>query len=144
MDILWRLLVWLIVPIVNAYADRKGAKRHYYIIFILRAGAAIVHGALFINDYKGYWYYWWPVLLFQVTSFWIFFELLLNIWWNRYHKDPREKRALLYYDRKEKDSGWIDRFFAWTGPAMHTTAKILALAIMIFSTILIYKRGIQL
>lgn len=141
--ITWRLLLWLIPIGVNIYADRKGRKPHYLVVNILRAMAAIVHGGLFVNNYEGYWYYWWPVLLFQVTSYWILFELGLNLAWNYYHKHPNEKRPLLYYDNKEKDSGWIDRFFSWAGKTAHTATKILVLLAMIYSIILIFQRGVQ-
>lgn len=134
MDILWRLLIWFIVPLANAYADRKGRKPNYAMVFIIRAFCAILHGALFINDYVNYWFYWWPVLVFEVTSFWIIFELSLNIY---------QRRPLLYYDNKEGDSGWIDRAFKFLGHGAHTFAKLLALIAMIFSILLIFKRGIQ-
>lgn len=140
MDILWRLLVWFIPILVNVYADRKGRKPNYVMMFILRAFVAILHGALFVNDYQNYWYYWWPVLVFETTSFWIFFELGLNLFYNYYTK---EKRSLFYYDKKEGDSGTIDRIFKYLGDGAHTAAKLTALAMMLFSIVLIYQRGIQ-
>jgi hypothetical protein len=75
---------------------------------------------------------YWPLFLFQVTSFWLIFEIALNI---------VRGREVFYYDRKEKDSGWIDRFFAWAGPVWHFIAKLITFALMVWSIILIYKRN---
>jgi len=138
--ILIKLLTWLLIPSANAYLDRNGAKRNYLQVFIVRAIVAIVHGAWMLpTDF----YYsdanalqlllvWAPYLIFQITSYWIFFELQLNIY---------RKRALLYYDTKEKDSGWIDEFFAWAGREVHFVAKVMALVVMALSIISIYERS---
>lgn len=126
-----KLGIWLIVPLFNAWMDRKGAKRNYLVVNILRGMAAILHGSLFIHTYEGYWYYWWPVLMYQFTSFWIVFELVLNRYLGR---------GPLYYDQKEGDSGIIDRFFKWAGTGWHTVAKVVAMLLMIYSIALTYFR----
>lgn len=136
-----KLLLWLIAPITNAVLDRKGPKRVYWIVNLIRFMAAVLHGALFfpsswmpwntpINELSGWrlLMIWLPVLIFQMTSFWIVFELILN----RFLKRP-----WLYYDHKEKDSGLIDRFFAWAGPTAHKVAKLAALILCILSAIVI-------
>lgn len=129
MTIAFKLILWLIPIGLNVYADKDGRKPNYLLMFVLRGIAAILHGVLFnpqdMTDY-------WLVLLFQVTSFWIFFEIALNL---------VRGRELFYYDTKEKDSGWIDKFFAWTGPFWHFFAKIVAIALMVWSIILIYQRN---
>jgi len=99
--------------------------------------ALILHSALFIPGYwvgtdfaNGQWLrMWWPIVVFDLTSYWIFFELALNI---------VRGNPILYYDHKEGDSGWIDEFFKWAGPTFHTVCKILAFIVMILSGILIY------
>lgn len=122
------LSTWLIPIFINAWMDRKGAKRDYKIVFIFRGIAAIIHGVLFdpydLIDYL-------PVFIFQVTSWWIFFELILN-----YLRD----NPAFYYDQKEGDSGWIDRFFKWAGPTWHLVAKGLCFIVMVLSIIVIYHR----
>ncbi len=119
------LTLWLLPISGNIYLDRKGRKPFYLAMFIIRGIAAICHGVLFnpqnTADYL-------PVFIFQVTSFWLLFELGLNI---------LQKRPLLYYDRKEGDSGWIDRFFAFVGPTWHAVAKFCALIVCILSIIYI-------
>lgn len=136
------LSLWALVPSVNAWLDRKGAKRNYLLVGLVRGIAAVLHGALFFPS--GFYFHgrpvWelsWgellaiyiPIFLFQGTAFWILFELQMNA----YRKKPWD-----YYDRKEKDSGWVDRFFAWAGPVAHKWAKGLALILCILSIITIY------
>lgn len=134
MIIALKLLAWFLVIGGNVYLDRKGRKPNYLAMFCVRGFCAIVHGVLFdprnTTDYL-------PVFLFQITSFWLFFELALNIIW---------KRSLLYYDKKENDSGWIDGFFYWLyrkleSDFLHTYAKALAFVLMVISIIVIYYRA---
>lgn len=127
------LLVWFIPIFINAWLDRKGEKRNYIVVFIARAWAAILHGILMQVQKPFYdaWPDYVPVFIFQVTSFWIFFELILNYLRN----DPA-----FYYDQKEGDSGWIDRFFKWAGPTWHYIAKGLCFIVMILSAIVVYHR----
>ena len=123
------LLLWLLPIAGNVYIDRTGRKPNYLIMFILRGMAAILHGILF-NPHNLYDYL--PIFIFQITSFWIFFELGLNL--------VRGKHWL-YYDKIEKDSGVIDRFFAWAGVKAHGIAKILCFVVMVLSIVVIYSRN---
>jgi hypothetical protein len=70
-----------------------------------------------------------------MTSFWILFELALNV---IYNIREGENRSLLYFDQKEGDSGWIDRFFK-RNPQLHTIAKVISLILMIVSIVFIYR-----
>jgi hypothetical protein len=133
-----KLLLWLIPIGANVWADRTGRKPNYLLMFILRGMAWILHMALWVpGDWAGtdfeHWVWLklilWPTI-FDLTSFWILFELGLNAF---RHKGP------LYYDHKEGDSGWIDRLFKWAGPKWHTAAKLLALAAMILAITRIYQ-----
>lgn len=121
------LSLWLVPIGVNVWFARKREKPNYLVQFIIRGMASLLHGALFIRSQEQ-----WPIaiviVIFQITSFWIVFELALNIIWGE---------PLMYYDTKEKDSGWIDRFFAWAGPGYHFAAKIAALIVCILSIIVI-------
>ncbi len=127
------LLVWLAVPYVNARFDVDGHKPNYLQVFIARGMAALVHWCLFVKSPDQ-----WPILfwlvVFQLCSFWLTFEILLNVW---------RGRALLHYDFVELDSGYIDRFFAklyrkTKTHAFHWLAKLIALASMVFSIVRIY------
>jgi hypothetical protein len=134
----FKLLLWLIPIALNVWADRKGRKPNYALMAVLRGGAAILHGVLIIPMDDPQWtmsgwellMLWLPYFTFHATSFWILFELSLNI---------LQKRDPLYYDQKEKDSGWIDKFFAWAGPRWHAVAKFVALEVCIYCLYLIYQ-----
>ena len=137
------LLLWLIPIAVNVYVDRNGRKPNYGMMFVLRGMAAVVHGVIFdifcnyFPDNLHLYSYWQlfliflPLLLFYTTSFWIIFELALN---------KVCGRELLYYDRKERDSGWIDQVFDVLGNGPHFVAKLLALGVLILSIITIYNK----
>jgi len=134
-----KLLIWLIPIGLNIWVDAKGRKPNYSMMFSIRGAIAIAYQFLLIPKGLMPWTLtsWqllsviFPVLVFQVTSFWIIFELSLNI--------IQKRSSLLYYDHKEKDSGWIDKFFAWAGTMWHTMAKIASLILMILSIIVIYQ-----
>lgn len=119
------ILTYLIVPILNAWFDRKGPKRFYLVVNILRAISMIVHASLVMQAQGGYLVFDYNALRnyaifgFYLTSYWLVFEIVLNFLRNK---------PLLYYDRKEGDSGYIDRFFT-KYPKLHLPAKILALII---------------
>lgn len=136
------LLLWLIPIALNVYVDRDGRKPNYLQMFLIRGLAAVLHAVILDVTCDVFpdnlWRYnaielmliWMPVLLFQVTSFWILFELVLNI---------VRGRELLYFDRQERDSGWIDQIFDALGNGAHLAAKIVALIICILSTMAIYN-----
>jgi len=132
--ILFKLLLWLIPISANVYADYAGRKPFYLLMFILRGGVAIIHSTIILWNVPTSEFYtatqlfivWSPVLIFEITSYWLLFEIALNV---------LRKKPLLYYDHKEKDSGWIDRFFMWAGPTWHTAAKLAALVLFILSTV---------
>lgn len=128
-----KLLIWLLPISFNVWTDRKGRKPDYLVMFILRGCAAILYlgwiwdvqgGYNLIDDFKNIW----SLVLFMVTSWWLFFEVGLNI---------VRGKSLLYYDIKEKDSGWIDRFFA-KYKKLHTPAKLFALLLLLLSLTDIY------
>lgn len=122
------LLVWLIPIWVNVEWDKDGRKPVYAQMFILRGMAAFSHWLLFVRSPDQMPLLAW-LLVFEVTSFWLVFEIWLNL---------RRGNALLYYDTVEKDSGYIDRFFAWAGQGWHFVAKVSALALMIYCIIRVY------
>jgi len=128
-----KLFIWLLPISFNVWTDRKGRKPDYLVMFILRGCTAILYlgwiwdvqgGYNLIDDFKNIW----SLVLFMVTSWWLFFEAGLNF---------VRKKPLLYYDTKEKDSGWIDRFFA-KYQKLHTPAKLLAILLLLLSLTDIY------
>lgn len=137
MILLLKLSIWFLVIFANFWHDRKGAKNWYLAVFGIRGFASVAHMFFIVPPNLMPWtlsgldllIVWLPMFIFQVTSFWIFFELWLNIY---------QKRTLLYFDTKEKDSGWIDRFFAWAGHTWHAIAKLMALILLVLSIIAIY------
>lgn len=147
MTILLLLLLWHLIIIGFNYWDRNitnnGGKPNYLIYFLVRGAAAILHGSLMLivleDRYTNYgslssWQLlalWAPYLGYQVTTFWLQYEIVRNHW---------SGEAWLYYDHQERDSGIIDRFFAFAGPTFHTMAKLFALAITVLCVILIVSR----
>lgn len=123
--ILWFLIIELEVWRNYYIIEVKKQAPSYLLSFILRSMAAIVYGILFnpqnFNDYS-------PILIFQVTSFWIVFDLSLNI--------LRDKE--IFYTGHE--SGWLDKLGKI--PLLYLFLKLSAFALMIFSIITIYKRPI--
>ena len=119
------ILTYLIVPTLNAWFDRKGPKRFYLVVNLLRAISMIVHAGLFMDVEGGYFVFDhvalrnYAIFGFYLTSYWLVFEIVLNFLRNK---------PLLYYDRKEGDSGIFDRFFA-KYPKLHLSAKIISLII---------------
>lgn len=128
MNLAFLLSLWLIPIAANVYMDRNGRKPNYLAMFCARGFFAIVHAILF-NPHN--FFDWWPILLFQVTSFWILFELALNI---------VRKKPLLYFDTVEHDSGLIDRVFSKLGITFHAFAKVLCFAVMVLSIAVLYHR----
>lgn len=133
MQITLALLCWLLVPVVNVYMDRNRPKRIYLVVNILRGMGLIAHGIIFF-DMQGGYFRWadiirnTPIITFYITSYWLIFEAGLNYIWGE---------KLLYYDTVEKDSGWVDGFFA-KYPKLHTPAKATALVVCILSILAIY------
>ena len=128
-----KLLLWLIPISVNIWIDRKGRKPDYLVVGILRGIISILYLGGVWNVQGGYHLIedvvnLTPLVMFMVTSWWLFFEVGLNL--------VRGKN-LLYFDTVEKDSGWIDRFFA-KYQKLHTPTKLFALLIMALSIYTIY------
>jgi hypothetical protein len=133
-----RLLLWLVPIGLNTWADANGRKPNYIIMFILRGVALILYGTLWVDEILYTFQDWLPVIfvfIYCMTSFWILFELALNV---IYNIREGENRSLLYFDQKEGDSGWIDRFFK-RNPQLHTIAKVISLILMIVSIVFIYR-----
>jgi hypothetical protein len=123
------LLLWLVPIAINIYADRDGRKPNYLQMFVIRAMASLIHMFFFIySPQQGNLVFW--LLVFQITSWWLIFELVLNL---------IRGRAVFYFDRTENDSGWIDRFFAKKHVLWHFGAKLLCFAVMVYAIIRIYE-----
>lgn len=140
--LLWHPII-LLFNLWDKKVTRSGGKPDYWKYLIVRGMAAVVHGAfmlmVFEDAYTNYGtlkatellVMWAPYLVFQVCTFWIQYELCRNHW---------SGEALLYYDAVEKDSGWVDRFFAWTGATFHAMMKLFALVLAVLAAWLIWVR----
>lgn len=115
------MILWLIYPIVEAFAQfhyiKKGDKPNYLQLFIIRGFFAIVFGAIIVQPetYLESAY----MFAFQVTSFWLIFDPLLN----KLRGNP--------FTYKGKDSGWLDKLPDW----IYWSLKVIALIVYVISYI---------
>ena len=126
--ILLQLFVWIFFIVVHAVVDYReieyhNSKPNYLVSFIIRGIAAILHGIMMDVTKPEEW---WPILIFQVTSFWVLFSPILNL---------LRGKPFLYLG---EDSGWIDRFFI-NRKSFYLSVYILVSIICTLSTILIYE-----
>lgn len=125
------LFIWLAFIGAEVYRnfyliEKRKTKPIYLQSFIFRGMAAIAHGILFnpenMADYL-------PIFIFQITSFWLLFDLMLNY--------LRRKPALYMGEQ----SGWIDRAFTWINSDGFTFfCKLLAFLVCVFSVIVIIQQ----
>jgi hypothetical protein len=97
------MIIWLIIILLEAYRnwhiiEVQKSRPNYLQSFILRGIVAIFHGIYMGVTEPANWY---PVLIFQVSSFWILFDVTLNI--------LRGKSIFYLGDPKKGSSGWLDR-----------------------------------
>lgn len=125
---LLKLLPWIAFIVGHAFFDfyriKKDDKPIYLQSFIIRGMVAIAHALLFNPQNT---IDWLPVLIFQVTSFWLFFPLLLN---------GLRRKPALYVGAQ---SGWMDFYFL-NHPLNQWILKVGSLALMVLSTIVIYHK----
>jgi hypothetical protein len=91
---LWLLYILIEIGIHYYIIEIKKSRPFYLHFFLQRGIMAILHGVLLDVDS---WEEYMPIFLFQISSFWIFFDLGLNL--------MRDKKW--WY--KGKNSGWLDR-----------------------------------
>lgn len=127
---LLKLLPWIAFIVGHAFFDfyriKKDDKPIYLQSFIIRGMVAIAHVVIFF-PYTDHPFEWWPLLIFQVTSFWLIFPLLLN---------GLRRKPALYVGAQ---SGWMDEYFL-NHPINQWIAKAAALTLMVLSTIVIYQK----
>lgn len=125
---LLKLLPWIAFIIGDALYDfweiKKGQRPWYFNEWFIRAMAALAHAFLWLPNNT---IEWLPIVIWQVSIFWIVFDLFLN--------GLRRKPALYV----GLNSGWFDPYFA-EHPINHVIAKVMALALMVLSTIVIYHK----
>lgn len=83
------MIYWFIFITLEIYRNyyliiKKKTKPVYFQSFIIRGLAGIIHGSLIIQVES--WKEAIPIILFQVTTFWIIFDVVLNLlrgrkWW---------------------------------------------------------------
>ena len=79
------ILIWVLYPIAEAIAQRftyfkdltKKVRPNYLMLWIIRGIAAVVHGAL-LDVQPEPWYQWPGLVLFQVGTFGLLFDPILN------------------------------------------------------------------
>ncbi len=119
------MLIWLVYILSEAFIQSKsikaGSKPNYLMLFIIRGMFSIFHGILLNVQYGTYQY---PVLVgFQICSFWILFDLILNF---------LRKKPILY---KGDNSGYIDKL----SYSIYIPLKIVVLIVAIY----LYYLGLQ-
>lgn len=113
--IFWILYILAEAKIQGYLIENKKWKPIYIQLFIIRGMVAIVYGIFLDVTPEQYL----PLLLFQITSFWIFFDLFLNF----FRKKP--------WNYKGKTSGWLDKI-----PYIpYYILKLIAITVMILSYI---------
>lgn len=95
---IWLIIIWFAFIMLevarNFWMIQKGDKPNYLQSFILRGMAAIGHGILYNPADPREWL---PLLIFQVASFYLIFDFVLNL--------LRGK----HFDYQGKTSGWLDK-----------------------------------
>lgn len=129
METALKLFVWIAYILLDVWLNYKiievdDHKPNYLLLNIIRGAAFILYGA-FVWDFQAeIWYL--NIFIFCVASFWIFFDLWLNV--------VRGKHPLYI----GANSGWIDRF-GYKHPGIYYFCKACVLVILILSTINIYN-----
>ena len=113
------MIFWLLYPIVEAliqaYQIKQGIRPNYLQLFVIRGFAAIMFGAIVVQPHKeieGI-----ILLTFQVSSFWILFDPILN----KLRGKP--------FTYKGKDSGWLDKL----PTGIYWSLKVVALVVAVIS-----------
>ncbi len=94
----WLIFVGLEI-LRNRWMRKRGTKPIYFLSFLIRGGASIIHASPVMQIET--WREYWPILGFQVASFYLIFDFVLNA---------------LTGDRwnyQGKSSGYLDRLPMW-------------------------------
>ncbi|MES1221183.1 MAG: hypothetical protein ABUT20_37125 [Bacteroidota bacterium] len=127
----WKLLIWFAFILAHAVRDyylieKMKTKPVYWRSFIYRATFSIGYTFLLFDVHNLYHYL--VLLTFQATSFWVLFNMLLNVFRGEHP---------LYVGRH---SGYIDSFlYKW--PDFQGILIILAAVLCVISIIVIYQNG---
>lgn len=122
-------IAFIILFVIYNYwlIEKRKEKPVYGKQFVLRGIGALAHASLIFDVHN--FLDWLPVLLFQVTSFFVIFSPALNIW-----------RKKLYWYLGE-DSGWIDRFYQ-DKPTEYKALYFICVALFVLSAIVLLNRPI--
>ena len=124
------LILWFAVIAFNVWVDSDGHKPNYFQVNFMRITAMVFHLCGFTPD-PSEWLLIIAVILFEVTTYFIFFPWWLNFVTQK--PDP-----FLYIDRTEHDSGWVDRWFSKYSRGFLLFWKVLAGVVMAISIYFIY------
>lgn len=124
-----KLFVWLLYIAFDVWINYqiievKKVRPNYLFLNITRGGIFILYGAWIWDFQNQVWY--WNIFLYSVASFWLLFDLSLNI---------ARKKHPLYIGA---ESGWIDRF-GFKNRGFYYMCKVFAMIILVLATINIYN-----
>lgn len=120
---LWVIYILLIEVPRNYYIIEVQKTRPDYLqSFIIRGMVAIIHGAVWLDSngvhdvsslsVKELLLLWWPILSFQLASFFVLFPVLLNIFRNK------------KWNYRGKNSGFFSRLPNWIYWSIYVTCLI--------------------
>lgn len=121
---LWLLYIGFDVWTNYTIIEQNRSRPNYLLLNIVRGAAFIVYGSFVWDFQPEIWYA--NIFIFCTTSFWILFDLSLNI---------ARKKHPLYIGA---ESGWIDRW-GFKNRGLYYICKVFALVIMILSIINIFE-----
>ena len=127
----FKILAWIIFIAAHAGRDwylivKLNKKPVYWHSFVYRATFSIGHTFLLFDVYNLYHYL--VLLTFQATSFWVLFNILLNVFRGEHP---------LYVG---KSSGYIDSFlYKW--PAFQGILILISSVLCVLSIIVIYQNA---
>jgi hypothetical protein len=122
---LWVVLV-LITDKIHYYWITRNVKPVYRQWFIIRGMMALIHAVLTdelvirwsMQTMKDYW----PMFLFQISSYYLIFDPVLN--WMRG----------LSWRYQGEESGWMDKLPTWA----YLTAKVLCVVVLVYSLTILF------
>lgn len=119
------LFIWFLYPLAEAIAQRftyfkaNPIRPNYLMLFLIRGIAAIIHAAL-LDVQPNPWYQWPALLLFQIGTFWLLFDPILNM--------LRKKK----FSYEGINSGWLKGIPYWT-------QAIISIAMIIIGFFTLFK-----
>lgn len=142
--LLWITTVVLFAGIHFFMIEVKRTKPNYMQWFIIRGFFAIVYAVPFQLLNMGEYL---PIFLFQVTSHFVIFNPLLNYLRQEHYEAKLSEQGYGGYNHVKysfwylgKESGWLDKLLARTGPVSYIVIYFASAAVMGLAAVTIYMR----